>query len=80
MATLKTGPLVDQTVAVSSVAAAFLQKAAATLFAQSVAVTSDGDDVAVVKQTVQDGCRDNRVAERFMMPFSLKGSSVAPAP
>jgi hypothetical protein len=40
-----------------------LQKPAAALFAKAIAVTSDGDDLAVVKQPVEDRGGDHGVAE-----------------
>ena len=46
-----------------------LQKAGAALFAQAVAVAADGDDVAVVKQAVEDGGGHDRIAED-LAPFA----------
>ena len=40
-----------------------LQKPAAPLFAEAVAVAPDGDDVAVVQQAIEDPGRDDRVPE-----------------
>ena len=46
-----------------------LQKATATLFAEPIAVSADGDDVAVVEQSIEDGGRDDGIA-KDRAPFS----------
>lgn len=46
-----------------------MQKAAATLFAESIAVSADGDDVAVVKQPIEDRRGDDGITED-RAPFS----------
>ncbi len=40
-----------------------LQKGAPVLFATAVALAADGDDVAVVEHSVEDGGSDHRIAE-----------------
>lgn len=41
----------------------FLQKTAAALFVEAIAVALDGDDVAVVEQAIEDGRDDDRISE-----------------
>ena len=40
-----------------------LEQAGTALFAQPVAVAANGDDVAVVQQTIENGGRHHRIAE-----------------
>ena len=46
-----------------------LQKAAATLFAEAVAIPADGYDVAVVKEPVEDGRGNDGITE-YVAPFA----------
>jgi hypothetical protein len=48
----------------------------AALLAQPVAVATDGDDVAVVQQPVEDRSRNHRVAEDLWMPHRLTDESL----
>ena len=58
-----------------------MQKAAASLFAKTVAVAADGDDVAVVKQPIEDRGSHDGVAED-RAPFAdraIRGHQHRPA-
>lgn len=58
-----------------------LQKAAATLFTEPIAVSADGDDVAVVQEPIEDSCRTigSPKTEPHSLTARLEVTGIAPS-